>query len=137
MADLTTIFDNPLYTVQPKSNATGNNNIDKEAFLKLLTAQLKYQDPLNPLDNVEFMGQLTMFSALEQVMNINKTLEDLSTYQIYSNALMVGSTIIGKTVTTTDGREYMVKGIAIEEGKLKINIGDDYISMNQIKEIKA
>ncbi len=137
MADITSIFDNPLYTVQTKSSATGKSEVDKEAFLKLLTAQLKYQDPLNPLDNVEFIGQLTMFSALEQVMNISDTLEKLSNYQIYSNALMIGSSIIGKTIITTDGIEYKAQGIAIEDGILKINTGNKYISMSQIKEIKA
>jgi len=137
MSEVKSVFENPLYTVQKKTTATGNNTIDKEAFLKLLTAQLKYQDPLNPLKDTEFIGQLTAMTTLEQIMNMNSTLEDLATYQIYSNALMIGSTIIGKTVVTTDGTEYIVKGIAIEEGKLKINVGDSYISMNQIKEIKA
>lgn len=137
MAEVTSIFENPLYTVQEKTTVRGNNQIDKDAFLKLLIAQLKYQDPLNPLDNAEFVGQLAMFSALEQVMNINSTLEELAKYQIYSNALMIGSTIIGKTVITTDGKEYTVKGIAIEDNVLKINTGDEYININQIKEIKA
>ena len=137
MADVSSIFDNPLYTVSEKTNATGNNRLDKEAFIKLLTAQLKYQDPLNPLKDTEFMGQLTAMTTLEQIINMKSTLEELATYQIYSNALMIGSTIIDKTVITTDGTEYTVKGIAIEDGKLKINVGDSYISMSQIKEIKA
>ncbi len=137
MSEITSIFNNPVYTFQEKTTTTGNSTIDKEAFLKLLTAQLKYQDPLNPLDNTEFVGQLAMFSALEQVININSTLEELAKYQIYSNALMIGSTVIGKKVITVDGAEYTVKGIAIENGVLKINTGDDYININQIKEIKA
>lgn len=137
MTDVSSISDNPLYTVSEKTKSTGNNRLDKEAFLKLLTAQLKYQDPLNPLKDTEFMGQLTAMTTLEQIINMKSTLEDLATYQIYSNALMIGSTIIGKTVITTDGTEYTVKGIAIEEGKLKINVGESYINMSQIKEIKA
>lgn len=136
MSEITSIFDNPLYQFKPQSNSP-SNKLDKEAFLKLLTAQLKYQDPLNPLKDNEFMGQLTAMTTLEQVINMNKTLEDLSTYLIYSNALMIGSTIIGKTLITTDGKEFIAQGIALEDGKLKINIGDTYISMSQIKEIKA
>lgn len=137
MSEITGIFDNPLYMVPEKKASTGNNKIDKDAFLKLLTAQLKYQDPLNPLKDTEFMGQLTAMTTLEQLINMNKTLEELANYQIYSNALMVGSTVIDKTIITTDGKEYVAKGIAIEDGKLKINVGDSYISMSQIKEIKA
>lgn len=138
MSEVTTIFNNPLYTVQEKKNATGNNKIDKEAFLKLLVAQLKYQDPLNPLKDTEFIGQLTAMSTLEQVINISSTLEDLATYQIYSNALIIGSTIIGKSLITADGKEFIAQGIALENGKLKIKIGEgDYISLAEIKEIKA
>lgn len=137
MAEVKSVFENPLYTFQEKKAAKANNKIEKEAFLKLLTAQLKYQDPLNPLKDNEFMSQLTAMTTLEQIINMNKTLEELANYQIYSNALMIGSTIIGKTIITTDNQEYTVKGIAIQEGKLSINVGDEYISMNQIKEIKA
>ncbi len=137
MSEITSVFDNPLYTVQNNKSTTGSNKLDKEAFLKLLTAQLKYQDPLNPLKDTEFMGQLTAMTTLEQIINMNSTLQDLATYQIYSNALMIGSNIIGKTVSTTDGKEYVAQGIALEDGKLKINVGNTYISMSQIREIKA
>lgn len=137
MSEVTSIFNNPLYMVQEKTTSTGNSQIDKDVFLRLLTAQLKFQDPLNPINNAEFVGQLAMFSALEQVMNINDTLEQLAKSHVYSNALLIGSTIIGKTIITIDGKEYKAQGIALENGVLKINTGEQYINMNQIKEIKA
>ncbi len=137
MSEITSIFENPIYMFQEGKKVSGNNKLDKEAFLKLLTAQLKYQDPLNPLKDTEFMGQLTAMTTLEQIINMNKTLEELTTYQIYSNALMIGSNIIGKTIITTDGKEYVAQGIALEDGKLKIDVGDNYLSMSQIREIKA
>ena len=46
--------------------------------LKLLVAQLKHQDPLEPMEDVEFIGQLTRFSNLEQVMKTNTKLDELS-----------------------------------------------------------
>ncbi|MEN2985189.1 MAG: flagellar hook capping FlgD N-terminal domain-containing protein [Thermodesulfovibrionaceae bacterium] len=138
MSEVTTIFNNPAYIWQNNSSVIGNNKIDKEAFLNLLVAQLRYQDPLNPLKDHEFLGQLTQMSMLEQLMNMNSIVEDLALYEIYSNALMIGSMLIGKTVVTVDGKEYIVEGIAIEDGKLKIKVNEnEYISMNQIKEIRA
>jgi flagellar basal-body rod modification protein FlgD len=50
---------------------------DKEAFLQLLVAQLKNQDPLNPADGVEFLAQLAQFSALEQLMGIRGEIKAL------------------------------------------------------------
>ena len=44
---------------------TANNDLDKQAFLKLLVAQMKYQDPMEPTDNTEYVSQLAQFSSLD------------------------------------------------------------------------
>ena len=77
-------------------------SLGKDDFLKLLLAQLKNQDPLNPADNTEFVAQLAQFSSLEQLTTMNTSLEDtLSFNQSMSasinNAMMVN--LIGSTVT--------------------------------------
>ena len=53
-----------------------SNELGKDDFLKLLVTQLTAQDPLNPLDSQDFSAQLAQFSALEQMTNINTTLEE-------------------------------------------------------------
>ena len=49
--------------------------LDKEAFLKILVAQLTYQDPLNPMDDKDFIAQLAQFTSLEQLTNIAGSME--------------------------------------------------------------
>jgi flagellar basal-body rod modification protein FlgD len=63
----------------PTTQATGadGNAVDKLEFLKLLTTQLQYQDPLNPMDNTAFTAQLAQFSSLEQLTNLNGKFDDL------------------------------------------------------------
>lgn len=56
---------------QPKEFSS---SLDKDAFLKLLVTQMKYQDPLQPNNNNEFIGQMAQFSALEQSQNSNKAI---------------------------------------------------------------
>ncbi len=80
----------PIYSSSAQnSNATQNQNtagtddpglqdIGKSEFLKLLVAQLQNQDPLNPLQNEEFVAQLATFSSLEQLMSINKAVTTLA-----------------------------------------------------------
>ena len=63
------------YTVyDPDKPKEYNSNLDKDAFLKILVTQLKYQNPLEPTKDNEFIGQMAQFSALEQSQNSNKAI---------------------------------------------------------------
>jgi flagellar basal-body rod modification protein FlgD len=62
------------------SNTVTNSlqEVDKTEFLKLLVTQLQNQDPLNPIDNEQFISQLTAFSSLEQLISINEAVTKLA-----------------------------------------------------------
>jgi len=65
---------------QTSSSAQASNDLTSEsAFLKLLVSQIQHQDPLNPSDGVQFLTQLTSFSQLEQLIQMNQKLT-LATY---------------------------------------------------------
>jgi flagellar basal-body rod modification protein FlgD len=61
-------------------------NTDKEAFLKLLVAQVSQQDPLSPQDSDQYVQQLTQFSTLEQLMSLNDGVETLALGQMSNNS---------------------------------------------------
>lgn len=91
----------------------GNDKMDKDAFFKLMLAQLKNQDPMNPLKNHEMAAQLAQFSSLEQMTNMNTTLsriEGKNTQPQNFEALnMIGKTIAGdasKVVRTQFDKEH-------------------------------
>ena len=63
----------------------------------MLIAQLKYQDPLNPMDGTDFTAQLAQFSSLEQLSNMNTSLETVAANQLVSNQVNA-VTLIGKNV---------------------------------------
>jgi len=52
-----------------------NATVEKDEFLKLLITQLQHQDPLEPMDNAEFVSQVTQFSSLEQLISIREAVE--------------------------------------------------------------
>lgn len=65
--------------VKPQTAATRSQSLtsDFDSFIKMLTAQAKYQDPLDPLDSTEYASQLAQFSMVEQQVNTNETLSAL------------------------------------------------------------
>ena len=72
------------------ASRTVSNELGKDAFLKLLIAELANQDPLNPMDDREFIAQMAQFSTLEQMTNMTKALEGLASTEQYSTANYVG-----------------------------------------------
>lgn len=76
--------------------------LGKDDFLKILITELKYQDPLNPMDSKESIAQMASFSALEQMQNLNKGFENVSNaitdQLIPSIMLQQASNMIGKEV---------------------------------------
>jgi len=97
----------------PSTTMTGLNNntetttqtqaagpsLDYSAFLRLLIAQMKNQDPTAPADPAQWMGQLASFSNVEQAIQTNAKLDALMT----SMALSQGDSLIGRTLTTMEG----------------------------------
>ena len=95
--------------------ATGGSAMDKNAFLMLLVTQFQYQDPLNPMEDKEFVSQLAQFTSLEQSMAMNESLEKLYTLQAETQALQAvnyigkevlargyGLSVQGKTITSVE-----------------------------------
>ena len=80
------------------SATAGNQALGKDAFLKLLIAQVSHQDPLKPMDDTAFVAQLAQFSSLEQSMGINSRLDALSAQERGMANTQVAS-LVGKSVT--------------------------------------
>ena len=101
-----------------QSTATAKNVLDKNAFLKILMAQLSNQDPLSTQDNSQYIAQMAQFSALEESQNTNTSLEKM----LVSQRVTEGSMMIGKEVAfNVDDDTYVqevVKGLIIEQGKV-------------------
>ncbi len=87
------------------SNSSSSVTLGKEEFLTLLVAQLQNQDPLNPSDPTEFTAQLAQFGQLEQMMNLNTSMESLITAEANSQILSTFSLI---------GKEVLVEGSTVQ-----------------------
>ena len=65
-------------TILPKGTKTGFANLGQADFIKLMTTELKQQDPTSPVDNKEMLAQMAQFSSLAGIDGVNKTLQEIS-----------------------------------------------------------
>jgi flagellar basal-body rod modification protein FlgD len=75
---------------------SGSKSLGKDEFLKLLTTQLQFQDPTQPMDSTAFVAQLAQFSTLEQMSNTNDVLTKMLTGQ-GSSLQTTAASFVGKT----------------------------------------
>jgi flagellar basal-body rod modification protein FlgD len=91
-----------MYRTDTTSNTrAAENELGKDAFLMLLVTQLKYQDPLDPLENTDMVAQLAQFSALEQSEKFNQNIEIFRTDALSTNAV----SLLGAEVTASKSDE--------------------------------
>lgn len=82
------------------TSSTTSAGLNYDSFLKLLTAQMQYQDPTKPMDATQFVAQLASFSNVEQAIKTNNKLDSL----LVSQSLMQVDGLIDKYVTSMDGK---------------------------------
>lgn len=90
--------------------ATKSNTLNYNDFLKLMIAQLKNQDPLNPTDSTQYMSQIAQFSSVEQAINTNSKLDQL----LVNSNISQASTMIGLTLKSPDGTTGVIQSVRID-----------------------
>ncbi|MBU5472925.1 flagellar hook assembly protein FlgD [Roseburia sp. MSJ-14] len=116
---------------QSLSNVTksDNSSLDKEAFLQLLVAQMKYQDPLEPTSNTEYISQLATFSSLEEMQNLNSTMEtSQATNLVGKTVIMKVTSASGETTYVTGPVDYIVR----ENGNTYLSINNGLYSLDDL-----
>ncbi len=112
-------IDPSLYLRNQSSGRTPSPELGKDEFMKILMTQLQNQDPLNPMDDREFISQMTTFSTLEQTMNMAGSIDKLVESQLISPVIRY-SHMIGRDVTykDEDGAEQTqtVKAVSQKDG---------------------
>jgi flagellar basal-body rod modification protein FlgD len=123
-------------TTQAQGASAPGSILGKDDFLKLLVAQLKHQDPLNPMEDKDFMGQMAQFSSLEQLTNLSQAIGRLG----FSSQVAQSVALIGRTVDYVVGSELRsgaVDSVAIVEGEIRVHVGGDEIAPADIRSVRG
>ncbi len=122
--------------------ATSAGAITQDAFLQLLIVQLQNQDPLNPLDNQEFIAQLATFNSLDQLIRINEKLDSIQAEQLRLGQLEA-TFLIGKEIRARGNRVSLQEGqqaelhydLATDATRVVVNIMDSEGSLVRTLEV--
>ncbi len=130
------------------NKANANDEVNQNVFLQLMITQLQNQDPLNPMDNAEFLSQQAMFSQVTTLQDMNQNLTKYGDALLSMNNSMLSSTtlnqamgIVGKEVTATnpDNPEEEITGIVdsvkVTEKGILFSINGKEISSDNVKSI--
>lgn len=131
-----------LYT-NPGNQTSGSSALDRDAFMQLLIAQMKNQDPTEPTSNEQFIAQLAQFSSLDEMKGVNENLVALAALQ-QGNALMAqltdASVLIGKTIiynTETGTEQGPVDSVRFENGSVVLQVDGKSVPLSAISEVTA
>jgi flagellar basal-body rod modification protein FlgD len=122
------------------SQTTDSNKVaalGKDDFLKLLVAQLQHQDPMQPTDNAEYMGQLAQFSTLEQITNVGEEMKRMRASSQVDQAVAM----IGKSVgyLTPDGKlaQGAVDAVEIVDGEIHLKVGQADTTLADVISVRS
>jgi flagellar basal-body rod modification protein FlgD len=122
-------------TVAP--SVSRSDKLDQDTFLKLLVAQLKYQDPSNPTSSTEFMAQTAQFTQVERLNELKTVQSD----QLVAQMMLSASGMVGKTITFAgpDGKDVtgLVTSAHFNGSAPTLRVGDTDVPLPAVKEVKA
>ena len=134
MSAVAQVEDGKIVTSQSENSLSNTSSasktgMDKDSFLQLLVAQMKYQDPLEPTTNTEFVSQYAQFSQVEQMQNMAGSMD------LQRASSLVGQYVYVKT-TGSDGEAIYDRGIVdyvvYEKGKAMLCVNEQLYSMDDL-----
>jgi len=113
-------------------------------FFKLLTAQMSAQDPLQPVDNTQFLTQLAQYTQLQQSMATNQTLSSMQSLQETLSALQTmtqTATLIGKSINyvdpqTGEAKTGNVQGVSAESGLVVLEVDGEQVPLTAVTAVR-
>ena len=120
--------------VAPKESAA-LQGLDKDAFLKLLVAQLRYQNPMSPMDGQEYLAQAAQFAAVERLEGLAQAQSEMVAYQ----KVLISSTLVGKQVKGTDELgetvEGTVRSVSFAGGSAVLDVDGSKVALETVVQV--
>ena len=117
-------------------NQGSKNKLEEADYMQLLITQLKTQDPTNPVDDKEFIGQMTQFTSLQQMNNMAENMKDLAKEFAFSRAISLVNKTVSWTGSNGEAISGVVSSIKVRGGETIVNVNGVDVALDQIEEVK-
>ena len=124
-----TIVESTSQSSLKSQSTSSSDSMDKDTFLQLLVAQMKYQDPLEPTSNTEYVAQYAQFSQVEQMQNMAASTD------LARASALVGKEVYIKTTTSAGETKYVqgkVDYVVFENSKAYLSINEELYSLSDL-----
>lgn len=115
--------------VDAKTAPKDGSNLDKDAFLQLLVAQMKHQDPLEPTSNTEYISQLATFSQLEEMQNVSASMDMQRANQLVGQYVFLNVTNSSGITTYPEG---VVDYVVYQGGKIYLSVNEELYNLDDL-----
>lgn len=117
----------------------GKSTLGYDEFLKLLTAEMQYQDPLEPTSNTDYVAQMATFSQLEATLSMKESLTASSdnTIKSMANQLVGQEVVVEDDESKTGYADGMVDYVMYEDGEIYISVNDKLYSIDKLDTIST
>jgi flagellar basal-body rod modification protein FlgD len=120
------------------STAANSLGLSQADFMQLLTTQMQYQDPANPVSSTDLITQLSQFSNVQGMQQLNSTITQMLTLQQVTQAAnMIGKQISFTTSGNSLGSTGTVSSVQVSNGQVQLMVGGQSVALSQVTSISA
>jgi flagellar basal-body rod modification protein FlgD len=116
-----------------KTETRNTGELGKDDFLNLLVTQLRYQDPLEPMEDKEFIAQIAQFSALEQMQNLNTSFSSAKAFSL------IGKKVTANTADDSSNEIKLIEGIVssvkMSQGKVFLVVNGEDVAVEDVTDV--
>jgi flagellar basal-body rod modification protein FlgD len=127
----------PWWQTNTQKTTEPTDQFGKDAFLKLLVAQLRYQNPMSPMDGNEFLAQTAQFTMVEKIGDVAAQTKEIAA----SQGVLQAAALIGRSVTYSDitgaSRSGVVSSARFEDIGPLLRVGNDDVPLSLLRSVAA
>lgn len=124
-------------TAADRTGATAKNTLSRQDFLNIMLSEMTHQDPMNPVDNQQFLSQLSQLESLQAMNSLSDNIASmLAVQQLGSASALIGKTVEGKGANG-EALAGVVEKVVIQNGAVSVVVGGTQLPFANVQSVQG